>query len=165
MKKLKLSLLLLLSSSAISLYSYEDSALLSSSPKNFFLQMRLSWAAKRGNLKKVVELIQKGADPSYFFRGAAIEGTPLMLAAGSGHKEVVEYLLNDFRIYRTLNARDIANRTAVRRAEMNGHSNVVALLAEIPGIDLMVQDCLLTRCGMRIPGSTVGQIRLHRHSN
>ncbi|KAJ8601337.1 hypothetical protein CTAYLR_009753 [Chrysophaeum taylorii] len=81
-------------------------------------------AASRGHLRTLEMLVEK--DPSAARGKDALERTPLHLAAGHGHVEVVEYLVARVDV----EARDARDWTALMRASYEGFVDAVELLVE-----------------------------------
>jgi uncharacterized protein len=95
----------------------------------------LKAAAKSGNLQLAKKLVDKGADFTSFFN---VE-TPLMEAAGAGHVEMVQYLLNAPTFFNALNAKDKRGRTALMKGAHWGSHKVVRLLVKA-GANLHIKD-------------------------
>lgn len=90
---------------------------------HFFLETQLKWAAGEGNLKRVRELLNHGAEVNHL--GDLYCETPLMMAARNGHLEVVNELLNRRA---AINQRNMNSCTALELAASNGHLGVVDAL-------------------------------------
>jgi hypothetical protein len=82
----------------------------------------LPWTAGRGDLARVKELLEKGADVNTRIIGRQ---TALHIASANGHKEIVELLLAHSA---DVNAAAMYNRTAAEEAMKGGHTEIVELL-------------------------------------
>ena len=71
-------------------------------------------ACKFGDLEKVKQLLENGADVN---AGDKDDRTALMFAAGNGHKEVVELLIENGA---DVNAKNIMGKTALMSASRGG---------------------------------------------
>ena len=83
----------------------------------------LEAAARAGDLEKVKALLQ--ADPNLVFNTGAGEFTPLVAAAWSDHKDVVEFLLANRA---DINAQDSLHMTALSHAATEGHKEMAEFL-------------------------------------
>ena len=96
--------------------------------------MAIWTACEKGDLERVRQLIQYGQDVNRV--DIFNETTPLIVAANSGHNQVVQELI---RAGADVNGINYIKRTALHRASCSGHSSVVKTLAEA-GANLNVQD-------------------------
>ena len=83
----------------------------------------LEAAARAGDLEKVKALLQ--ANPNLIFNTGGGEFTPLVAAAWSNHKDVVEFLLAN---HADINARDSLHMTALTHAATEGHQEMAEFL-------------------------------------
>ena len=95
--------------------------------------MDISTACRRGDLKRVRQLIQDGQDVN---RCNSYGWTLLMVAARNGHDQIVRELI---RAGADVNGEGNDKQTALHRASRSGHSIVFKTLAEA-GAKLNVQD-------------------------
>jgi len=93
---------------------------------------KLHDAAAKGDLKKVRELIENGADVNARYDG----WTPLDYAASHGHLEIARFLFDKGA---DVNLRDKDGSTPLRKAAFAGHLNVVRFLVE-SGADVNARD-------------------------
>ncbi len=87
------------------------------------LNRELSKAAKEGNIAKVKQALESDADPNY---QDSLGCSPVMLAADSGHDEIVELLLQNNAT--TIDLQDDFGWTALIYAVFKGKSESVKLL-------------------------------------
>jgi ankyrin repeat protein len=80
-------------------------------------------ATKEGDVVKVKALLK--VNPGQVASKGGVGQTPLHLAAGAGHKEVVELLLVNKA---NINAKDIIDATPLHLAAFKGHKEVVEVL-------------------------------------
>jgi ankyrin repeat protein len=85
----------------------------------------LQTAARDGNLEKVKSLLQ--GDPTLLSRKFDCDMTPLLSAAGSGHKDVVEFLLAN---HADVDAQDFTGETALAHAAQQGNEEMAELLLD-----------------------------------
>ena len=105
------------------------------SQKNFANRTLLHYASEGGNLK-VVELILSTSKGAQIDEEDSGHRTPLMLAAGKGHSDVLLCLI-DHGV--DVNKRDCNERTALHCASENGHLEVSELLVS-KGAEIDVED-------------------------
>lgn len=91
-------------------------------------------AAKEGNLEELKNLV----DPATVNAKNDLGMTALMIAASSGHSDIVKYLLEIQGL--NINAQSNNKRTALIFATVRGHFDIVKMLLAAPGIDVNKQD-------------------------
>jgi choloylglycine hydrolase len=82
----------------------------------------LYWAAYKGDLQQVSELLANGANPNV---RTGIETTPLMAAAQAGHLDIVQYLIDSGA---GIDDADIRGNTPLIAAVVFGQSDVASYL-------------------------------------
>lgn len=97
----------------------------------------LGQAAAAGDLQKVKDLLKAGVDINGKDSGNGM--TPLMQAAASGQKAIVQLLLGA-RPPANVNASDLQNRTAIFLAAQKGHADVIDMLRKNGGDPTMLAD-------------------------
>ncbi|KZV46481.1 potassium channel SKOR-like [Dorcoceras hygrometricum] len=88
------------------------------------LATRLNWAANDGDLRRLIQLVEAGADPcktDYDGR------SPLHLASSKGYKDIIHFLIQKGV---EVNVRDHLGKTPLYEAIKNGHDQVASLLVK-----------------------------------
>ena len=85
----------------------------------------LTWAAYNGQLDSVKVLLEKGCDVN---QKGEYEETALIAACCQGHLAVVQYLLAQSNV--DICKRDLDGKTALFRAAIGNHSDIVDLLLQ-----------------------------------
>lgn len=93
--------------------------------QQYFLNEPFATACGSGDIAQAQQLLSRGASPDAY--GIDFVDTALTAASGAGHREIVALLI---RSGARLDLKDSAGKTALDRAEENGHSDIVRMLRD-----------------------------------